>query len=83
MRYVETILLVIRAIRGALYWIKESIRFIWVEDLVAVHHRDKFLGVAEVDDIMRIAWEHVHDLDVVTRDFEFDDLVCALFAFLD
>lgn len=32
---------------------------------------------------MRIAWEHVHHLDVVARDFELDDLIRALLALLD
>lgn len=61
-------------IRGALYWIKESIRVRRIKDLIAIHHSDQILGVGEVDDVVRIAREHVDALDIVACDFEFDNL---------
>ena len=45
-----------------------------IKDLVAIHHRDEVLRVGEVDDVVRIAREHVDALDVVARDFKLDDL---------
>ena len=48
-----------------LNFLKESIWFVRVENLVAVHHCDKILGVAKVNDVMCISRKHVHALDVV------------------
>lgn len=45
-----------------------------IKDLVAIHHRDEVLRVGEVDDVVRIARQHVDALDVVARDLELDDL---------
>ena len=45
-----------------------------IKDLVAIHHRDEVLRVGKVDDVVRIARQHVDALDVVARDLEFDDL---------
>ena len=45
-----------------------------IKDLVAIHHRDEVLRVGEVDDVVRIARQHVNALDVVARDLEFDYL---------
>lgn len=45
-----------------------------IKDLVAIHHRDEVLRVGEVDDVVRIAREHVDALDIVARDLELDDL---------
>ena len=61
-------------IRGALYWIKESIRVRRIKDLIAIHHRDQILSIGEVNDVMRISRQHVDALDVVTSDFKFDNL---------
>ena len=58
-----------------LNWIEVGIRFVRVEDFIAVHHRDQVLGVGEVDDVMRIAWEHVNHLDVVAAYLKLDDLI--------
>lgn len=55
-------------------WVKERIRVRRIKDLVAIHHRDEVLRVGEVDDVVRIAGQHVDALDVVARDLEFDDL---------
>jgi len=54
-----------------------------VEDLVAVHDRDEVLDLAEVDDVVGVAREHVDALDVVAGDFELDHLVGAELALLD
>ena len=48
-----------------------------VEDLVRPHHRHEVLGVAEVDDVVRIAGQHVHGPDVLARDLELYHLVGA------
>lgn len=45
-----------------------------IKDLIAIHHRDEVLRVGEVDDVMRIARQHVDALDVVARDLEFNHL---------
>ena len=54
--------------------IEIRIRLVGVEHLVAVHYGNEVLGVGEVDDVMRIAREHMHNLDVVAGDFPFQDL---------
>ena len=69
-------------IRGALYWFKESIWFVRVKNLVAIHYRHKVFGVAEVNDIVGITRKHVDALDIVTGDFEFYDFVSAEFTLL-
>ena len=53
---------------------KIGIRFIRIEDLVAVHHGHQVLGVGEVDDVVGVAGEHVDGLDVVAGDLPFQDL---------
>ena len=49
-----------------------------IKDLVAIHHRDEVLRVGEVDDVVRIAREHVDAFDVVARDLELDDLAFGI-----
>ena len=66
-----------------LYHLKESIRLLWIENLVAVHHCDEVFGVGEVDDVVGVAGEHVDALDVVASDFKFDDFIGAQLALLD
>ena len=58
----------------SLNWVEERIRVRRIKDLVAIHHRDEILRVGEVDDVVRIARQHVDALDVVARDLELDDL---------
>lgn len=60
-----------------------GIRMSRVENLVAVHHRHEVLRVAEVDNVVRVAGQHVDALDVVATDFKLDDFVRAELAFLD
>ena len=77
-------ILAIRVIRGdLLHFLEVSIRLVGVKNLIAVHHRDEVLSVAEVDDVVCIAWEHVDALNVVARDFKLDDFVGAEFALLN
>ena len=40
-------------------------------------------GVAEVDDVVRVAGKHVDALDVVARDFKLDDFIRAELALLN
>ncbi len=47
---------------------KKSIGFLWVEDLVAVHYGYKVFGIAEINDIVRKAREHVDGGDVIAID---------------
>lgn len=47
-------------------WLEECIRAIGVEEFVAVHHRHEVLRFREVDDVMRIPWQHMYTLNVVT-----------------
>lgn len=65
-----------------LNWIEVGIRFVRVENLVTIHHRDEVFSVGEVNDIMRVPWEHVHHLDVVAVHFELDNLISAFLAYL-
>lgn len=67
----------------ACYGVEESIRPLRVENLVAVHDRDKILSLREVDDVVRISGQHDDALNLVARDFELDDLVRTLFPLLD
>lgn len=60
-----------------LHLLKKRIRPPGVKDLIAVHHCDKILCLAEVYDVVGIAREHVDALDVVARDFKFDDFICS------
>ena len=66
-----------------LNFLEIRIRLVWVENLVTVHHRDKVLGFREVDDVVRIARQHVDALDVVAAHFKLYDFICAQFAFLN
>ena len=67
----------------SLYLLEICIRFLGVKDLVAVHDRDKIFSFREVDDVMRIAWQHMDALDIVTRHFKINHLIGAEFAFLN
>ena len=52
---------------------EEGVGLVGVEDFVAVHDGHEVFGVAEVDDVMCVAWEHVDGLDVVAVYFPFED----------
>lgn len=68
---------VIVSVEEISHLLKVSIRLVGVKDLVAVHHRDEVFCLAEVYDVVGIAREHVDALDVVARDFKFDDFICS------
>lgn len=68
---------VIVSVEEISHLLKVSIRLVGVKYLIAVHHRDEVFGLTEVDDVMCVAWEHVDALDVVARDFKFDDFICS------
>ena len=57
-----------------LYGVEVGVWFVGVEDFVAVHDGDEVFGFRKIDDVMGIAGEHVHGLDVVAGDFPFEDL---------
>ena len=48
-----------------IYWIEESVGLIGIEDFIAVHDGYEVFGVAEVDDIMGVAREHVDSFNLV------------------
>ena len=49
---------------------KEGVRLIRVEDLVAGHHCDQIFSIAEVDDAVRPAEDHVDRLNRIAGDFK-------------
>ena len=65
------------------HYLKKGVRSIRVEDLITVHHRYQVFGIAEVNDVMGVAWEHVDTLDIITCHFKLDDFIRAFLAFLD
>lgn len=60
------------------YRIEKRIRFVWIEDLIAIHHCHEILGVTKVDDVVSIAWEHMDGLDVVSINFPFNHLALGV-----
>jgi len=56
---------------------------VWIEALVAVHHRNEVVGVRQVYDIVCVAGEHVNGLNVITAHLEFQDFVSTELALLD
>jgi hypothetical protein len=57
---------------------EEGVGLVGVEDFVAVHDGHEVFGVAEVDDIMGVAWEHVDGLDMVTIYFPLEDFAVGV-----
>ena len=53
-----------------------------VENLVAVHHRNKVLRVGEVDDVMRIAREHVDAFYLFPTHLKLQHLIRTYLALL-
>ena len=53
---------------------------VWVEDFVAVHHRNEVFSVREIDDVMGVAGEHYHALNLVSADLIFKYLRIAIFV---
>ena len=54
-----------------------------VEQLVCPHEGDEVLGIAEIDDIVRPAGDHVDGFDLVAADLKADLLVRVDIALLD
>ena len=67
----------------SLNFFKVCIWLIRVEFLITIHHGNQVLSVAEVDNVMRIARQHMDALDVVACDFKLYHLVGAELALLD
>ena len=65
------------------HWFKVSIRSVRVEELIRPHEGNERLGIGEVDDVVRVAREHVDGLDFVAGDLEVQDLVGVDAALLD
>ena len=66
-----------------LNFLEKRIRLVGIKNLVTVHYRNQVLGLGEVDDVVGIARQHVHSLDIIARDFELQDFVGAQLALLD
>ena len=54
-----------------------------VEELVAIHDRNQVLRLAEIDDIMGMAGQHVNALDIITGYLKLNDFIRSQFAFLN
>ena len=65
------------------YLIEVSIRTLRIEDLVAVHHCYEVFLVAQVDDVMGVAGEHLHGLNLLAAHFVVPYLIRSLLAKLD
>ncbi len=57
--------------------LSERVRMPGVKHLVGPHDGDQILGVAEVDDVVGVAGQHVDGLNAVAGDLELQDLVAA------
>lgn len=62
---------------------KKRIRMVGVEQLVRPHEGDEVFGVAEIDDIMRPAGDHVDSFDLVARHLKTDLLIRVDIALFD
>lgn len=51
-------------------WLKESIRSLGVEHLIARHYRHKVFRVRQVDNIVSPAWDHVDGLNLVDENLK-------------
>ena len=65
------------------YWFEISVRFVWVEDFVAVHYCDEVFGVGEVDDVVGIARKHVDCFYLISAYFKVEDCIRSYSALLD
>ena len=59
------------------YRIEIGVRAVWIEDFVAVHNGHKVFSLREIDDVVGVAREHYHALDLVAADLEFYHFVSA------
>ena len=63
--------------------LKICVRMTRVEDLVTVHYRHEVLRLRKVDDVVRISWQHVDTLDIVTAHLELYHIVSTNLALLN
>ncbi len=63
--------------------LKEGVRLGGIEELVGPHQSNQILGFAEIDDVVGIAGQHMHGLDLLTADLKFQHLVRAQPALLN
>ena len=63
--------------------LKERVRPVRVENFVAGHHRHQILGIAQVDDVVRPARDHIHRFDLVPRYLELHHLAGVDVPLLD
>ena len=68
---------------GSSHRLEEGVRVIRVEQLVRPHQGDEVLSVAEVDDVVRPARDHMHGLDLLSRNLKADLFVRVDIALLD
>lgn len=66
-----------------LHLLPVSIGVCGIELLVRPHEGDEGLRFAQIDDVVRIAGQHMHCLDLLTRDLELPNLVAADAPLLD
>ena len=65
------------------YFIEVSVRTLRIEDLVAVHDCYEVFGFAQIDDVMGVAREHLHGLNLPAAHFVVPDFIRSLLAKLD
>lgn len=66
-----------------LYLLKERIRMGRVEDLVCPHHGHKVLRFGQVDNVVRIAGQHMNRLNMIAADLKLDHFVRPDFPLLN
>ena len=54
-----------------------------VKNLITVHHRHQIFSLGKVDDVVRISWQHVNALDVITADFKLYHFISTYLSFLN
>ena len=67
----------------SLNWVKKGVWFIRVKYFIAIHHGNQVLSVRKVDDVMRVAWEHVNHLNLFATHLKLDYIISTQFAFLN
>ena len=66
-----------------LHRFKERIRVVGIKQLIRPHEGDEVLGVAEIDDVVRPAGDHVDGFDLVAADLKADFFIRVDIALLD
>ena len=68
---------------AGLYFLKKSVRLLWVKYLVTVHYRHQIFSLGQIDDVMRISGQHVNTLDVITAYLKLYNFIGTNLTFLD